>query len=39
MFALFTKHHGFKEEKEWRIVYHPDNDREKKILSHAGLSC
>ena len=31
MFALFTKHHGFKEEKEWRIVYHPDNDREKKF--------
>jgi hypothetical protein len=24
--ALFFKHHGFSEEKEWRIVYMPDRD-------------
>jgi hypothetical protein len=23
LFALFTKHHGFKEEREWRVVYWP----------------
>jgi hypothetical protein len=26
MFALFTKHDGFQEEREWRIVYLPDRD-------------
>lgn len=26
MFALFTKHSGFAEEKEWRLVYFPDRD-------------
>ncbi|MFT4097771.1 MAG: DUF2971 domain-containing protein [Rhodoblastus sp.] len=26
MFALFTKHPGFREEKEWRAVYMPDRD-------------
>jgi Protein of unknown function (DUF2971) len=31
LFALFTKHHGFKEEKEWRVVYLPDRDTEKKL--------
>lgn len=30
-FALFTKHHGFIEEKEWRVVYRPDRDQEKKL--------
>ena len=25
-FALFTKHRGFSEEKEWRIVYMPERD-------------
>lgn len=25
-FALFTKHHGFHEEREWRIVYMSDKD-------------
>jgi hypothetical protein len=31
LFALFTKHRGFIEEDEWRIVYLPDRDREKKL--------
>ena len=26
LFALFTKHKGFSEENEWRIVYLPDRD-------------
>lgn len=26
LFALFTKHKGFQEEREWRIVYMPDRD-------------
>ena len=30
-FALFSKHHGFKEEQEWRIVYMPDRDRHNKL--------
>jgi hypothetical protein len=28
LFALFTKHRGFHEEREWRIVYLRENDRE-----------
>jgi hypothetical protein len=28
VFALFTKHRGFHEEREWRIVYLRENDRE-----------
>ena len=32
-FALFTKHIGFQEENEWRIVYRSDRDT-KKILRH-----
>ncbi len=31
LFALFTKHHGFKEEVEWRVVYLPERDIEKKL--------
>lgn len=27
-FALFTKHHGFQEEQEWRIVYQIERDRD-----------
>jgi hypothetical protein len=37
IFALFSKHRGFIEEREWRIVYLPDRDREKKLqptISH-----
>ena len=26
IFSLFTKHVGFKEEKEWRVVYMPERD-------------
>jgi hypothetical protein len=39
LFALFTKHHGFKEEKEWRVVYMPDRDIEKKLepMLHYSL--
>jgi Protein of unknown function (DUF2971) len=29
LFAVFTKHQGFKEENEWRVVYMPDRDRDK----------
>lgn len=33
IFALFSKHRGFVEEQEWRVVYLPDRDREKKLHS------
>ena len=33
LFALFTKHLGFKEEAEWRVVYLPERDSEKKLQS------
>jgi hypothetical protein len=38
VFALFTKHHGFKEEREWRVVYLPDRDVNKKLerMFHYG---
>lgn len=26
LFALYTKHHGFSEEREWRITYMPERD-------------
>lgn len=26
LYALTSKHHGFKEEREWRIIYLPDRD-------------
>src|ERR1700692_1346812 len=26
-FALTTKHQGFSEEAEWRVIYHPERDR------------
>lgn len=28
-FAIFTKHSGFREEKEWRIVYFSERDKER----------
>lgn len=31
LFALFSKHGGFKEEREWRVVYMPDRDANKKL--------
>jgi Protein of unknown function (DUF2971) len=33
LFALFTKHHGFKEENEWRVVYLSDRDTDKRLTS------
>lgn len=29
IFALFTKHAGFSEEEEWRLVYLPERDKDK----------
>jgi len=26
LYALTAKHHGFREEREWRIIYMPDRD-------------
>jgi hypothetical protein len=44
LFALFTKHRGFKEEREWRVVYMPDRDPQKKgesmfhyAIGHRGV--
>lgn len=31
LFALFSKHNGFLEEQEWRLVYIKDRDREGKL--------
>jgi hypothetical protein len=31
LFALFTKHRGFQEELEWRVVYMPERDPERKL--------
>jgi len=31
LFALFSKHRGFSEENEWRVVYLPDRDNEKRL--------
>jgi len=31
LFALFTKHRGFAEEEEWRVVYMRDRDKDKKF--------
>jgi hypothetical protein len=33
LFALFTKHPGFKEEREWRVVYLPDRDTNHALTS------
>ncbi|WP_342620754.1 DUF2971 domain-containing protein [Rhodoferax sp. GW822-FHT02A01] len=35
-FALFSKHSGFQEEREWRIVYMSDRDNEKKLQPFFG---
>ncbi len=35
-FALFTKHIGFKEEREWRFLYLPSRDPSKKLESMKG---
>jgi hypothetical protein len=31
LFALFTKHHGFREENEWRVVYMSDRDMDGRL--------
>ena len=33
LFSLYTKHHGFIEEKEWRLVYLTDRDTSGKLKS------
>jgi len=38
LFALFTKHDGFSEEKEWRIVYFPDRDRDRSLTQMLGYA-
>lgn len=40
-FALFTKHSGFREEKEWRVVYMSDRDKEQRLkpyFSHLATN-
>ena len=36
LFALTTKHHGFEEEQEWRVVYLSDRDEENKLKDMLG---
>ncbi len=36
LFALFTKHKGFSEEQEWRLVYTSERDVEKKFAHMIG---
>ncbi len=33
LFALFTKHHGFREEREWRIAYLSERDPQRRFGS------
>jgi Protein of unknown function (DUF2971) len=35
-FALFTKHHGFHEEQEWRMVYMSDRDQKQSFQKYFG---
>jgi hypothetical protein len=35
-FALMTKHNGFQEEKEWRIIYTPELDPDKRLVNQFG---
>tara|TARA_R110001592_G_scaffold10110_2_gene52742 strand:+ start:5140 stop:6108 length:969 start_codon:yes stop_codon:yes gene_type:complete len=35
-FALFTKHHGFHEEREWRVVYMSEKDRQQSLKKYFG---
>lgn len=37
-FALMTKHDGFLEEAEWRIIYVPENDPDKRLVHQLGYS-
>lgn len=36
--ALFTKHNGFEEEEEWRVVYLLERDRQKKMIDMFDYS-
>lgn len=38
LFALFTKHTGFKEEQEWRVVYMPDRDQSESLKNMLSYS-
>jgi hypothetical protein len=38
IFALFSKHSGFEEENEWRVVYMPERDPNKKLASMLNYS-
>jgi hypothetical protein len=35
-FALVTKHKGFQEEREWRIIYYPEFDPGKHLVDQLG---
>jgi hypothetical protein len=35
-FALFTKHHGFSEEREWRLAYLPERDPDGSLKPFLG---
>jgi hypothetical protein len=37
-FAIFTKHHGFSEEKEWRVVYFKERDKASKLSPMLSYS-
>ena len=38
LFSLFTKHKGFAEEKEWRVVYIRERDQNKALFSMLNYS-
>ncbi|MBI6672553.1 DUF2971 domain-containing protein [Pseudomonas syringae] len=38
IFSLFTKHKGFHEEKEWRIVYMNERDKEGRLKDMLGYA-
>lgn len=38
IFSIFTKHHGFSEEKEWRAVYMRERDRDHKMENMLGYA-
>ena len=35
-YALMTKHHGFSEEREWRIIYFPERDTDNFLTSKSS---
>jgi hypothetical protein len=38
LFALFSKHHGFAEEKEWRIFYARQRDQGSQLINHISYA-